>query len=77
MFLHCWDKGLEVLRGEKAVLKSVSSKVAKYEKMCFDNHVYIPFVFDNFDFLTLKTMSLLPKVQRLVYINIVSHKYNF
>jgi hypothetical protein len=39
----------------QTALKAASSKVAKHEKACSDNqHVFIPFAFDTFDFLASK-----------------------
>jgi hypothetical protein len=49
--------------GQEA-LKVGSSKMIKYENACFDNqHVFIPFAFDNFDFLTPETVDLLKRIQ--------------
>lgn len=50
--------------------KAASSKVVEHEKTCSDNqHVFVPFVFDTFDFLTLETVDRLHKVQRLMHNN--------
>ncbi|PNX56564.1 auxilin-like protein, partial [Trifolium pratense] len=57
----------------QAALKAASSKVAKYENVCYDNqHVFIPLAFDTFGFLALDVADLLKRVQRIVYSNIVS-----
>jgi hypothetical protein len=49
-----------------AALKAASSKVAKHEKVCSDNqHVFIPFAFDTFDFLASEVVDLLKRVQRV------------
>jgi len=43
--------------------------------MCFDNqYVFIPFVFDTFDSLTLKTVDLLHIIERVMHINVMSPK---
>jgi hypothetical protein len=47
----------------------------KYEKACSDNqHVFIPFTFDTFDFLTPEVVNLLKRVQKVMHSNIVSPK---
>jgi hypothetical protein len=49
-----------------------SSKVIKHEKICFDNqHAFIPFVFDTFDFLAQEVVSLLQRVQKVMNSNVV------
>jgi SpoU rRNA methylase family enzyme len=59
----------------RAALKAASSKIAKHEKTCYDNqHVFILFVFDTFDFLALEVVDLLKRVQRVMCSNIVSHR---
>jgi hypothetical protein len=46
-----------------AALKAVLSKVFKHEKTCFDNqHAFISFVFDTFNFIAPKIVSLLYRV---------------
>jgi hypothetical protein len=56
-----------------AALKATSNKVAKHEKACSDNqHVFIPFAFDTFDFLAPEVVDLLKRVQRVMHNNIVS-----
>jgi hypothetical protein len=56
-------------------LKAAPRKMVKHEKVCYDNqHVIIPFVFDNFDFIAPEVVDLLKRVQRVMHINIVSHK---
>jgi hypothetical protein len=48
----------------RAALKTPSSKMAKYKKACSDNqHVFIPFAFDVFDFLALEAVNILKRVQ--------------
>jgi hypothetical protein len=42
----------------QTTLKGASSKVVKNEKACSDNqHAFIQFTFDTFDFLTANTVS--------------------
>jgi hypothetical protein len=56
-------------------LKATSCKVVKHEKTCFDNqHAFIPFVFDTFDFLAPETVSLLHRIQKIMNSNVVSPK---
>jgi hypothetical protein len=44
----------------QAAFKAGSNKVAKHEKSCSDNqHAFIQFLFDIFDFLALEVVSLL------------------
>jgi hypothetical protein len=58
---------------EQTTHKAASSKMAKYEKTCFDNqHVFIPFAFDTFGFITPEDVSLLERVQNVMNSNIVS-----
>jgi hypothetical protein len=65
--------GSEDFTAGNAALKAASSKVAKHEKACSDNqHVFIPFAFDTFDFLAPEAVDLLKRVQRVMHINIVS-----
>jgi hypothetical protein len=59
----------------QTTIKVVLSKVAKYEKTCSNNqHTFIPFVFDTFDFLTPEAVSLLQRVQKIMNSNVVSPK---
>lgn len=54
-------------------LKVASSKGVKYEEACFDNqYVFIPFVFDTFDFLALMIINLLRRIQKVMHNNVVS-----
>jgi hypothetical protein len=47
----------------RATLKAAPSKMAKYEKVCSDNqHVFISFAFDTFDFLTPEAVNLLKRI---------------
>ena len=56
-----------------ATLKAVSSKVAKHEKVCYDNqHVFIPFAFDTFSFLVPEVVGLLHRVQKVMHNNVMS-----
>jgi hypothetical protein len=58
---------------EQTTHKAASSKMVKYEKTCFDNqHVFIPFAFDTFGFITPEDVSLLERVQNVMNSNIVS-----
>jgi len=46
------------------------------EKTCYDNqHVYISFVFDTFDFLIPNVVDLLHRVQRVTHINVMTHRF--
>jgi len=57
----------------QATLKVASSKVAKHENACSDNqHGFIPFAFDTFDFLGLEVVDLLHRVQRVMHNNAMS-----
>ena len=61
--------GVKAFTVGQTALKAASSKVTKYEKACSDNqHAFIPFVFDTFDFLASKIVDLLYRVQRVVHI---------
>jgi hypothetical protein len=56
-------------------LKAASSKMVKHEKACSDNqHVFIPFAFDTFDFLAPEAVDLLKRVQKVMHSNIVAPK---
>ncbi|MCI19690.1 auxilin-like protein, partial [Trifolium medium] len=49
----------------QTALKVDSSKVAKHKKACTHNqHVFISFAFDTFDFLATEVVSLLQRVQK-------------
>ncbi|GJS88233.1 hypothetical protein Tco_0770869 [Tanacetum coccineum] len=57
----------------QAALKAVSCKVTKHEKACIENqHVFIPFAFDTFDFLAPETVELLSRVQRVMHNNVMT-----
>ncbi|MCH86889.1 auxilin-like protein [Trifolium medium] len=57
---------------ERAALKAASSKMTKREKACSDNqHVFIPFTFDTFDFLAPDVVDLLKRVQRVMHNKVV------
>ncbi|GJW27470.1 hypothetical protein Tco_0044345 [Tanacetum coccineum] len=59
----------------QAALKAESSKVAKHEKACLENqHVFIPFAFDTFDFLAPEAEEFLNRVQRVVQSNFSTPK---
>jgi hypothetical protein len=60
---------------ERTALKSASSKMVKYDKVCTDNqHVFILFVFNIFGFLAPKVVNLLKKVQNVLHSNVVSSR---
>jgi len=47
--------------------------VAKHEKACSDNqHAFIPFAFDTFDFLASEAVDLLHRVQKVMHSNVMS-----
>jgi hypothetical protein len=51
----------------RTTLRVISSKIAKHDKTCFDNkHVFIPFPFNNFDFLTPEVVNILKRVQKVL-----------
>jgi hypothetical protein len=55
----------------QTILKAASSKMAKYEKVCFDNqHISIPFAFDTFGFLASEVVNLLKRVQNAMHSNL-------
>ncbi|MCI02441.1 auxilin-like protein, partial [Trifolium medium] len=57
----------------QTTLKAASSKVVKHGGACADNeHVFIHFAFDIFDFLAPEAMNILKKVQKVMHINMVS-----
>jgi hypothetical protein len=71
-FPTCGTRGWRFYCGT-AALKAASNKIAKHEKACSDNqHVFIPFVFDTFDFLAPKAVNLLKRVQRVMHRNVVT-----
>ncbi|MFS8022143.1 hypothetical protein Hanom_Chr16g01436061 [Helianthus anomalus] len=54
-------------------LWAASGKVTKHEKTCLDNqHVFIPFAFDTFDFLAPEAVDLLSRVQRVMHSNVMT-----
>jgi hypothetical protein len=56
-----------------AALKAASRKVVKHEKACSDNqHTFIPFAFDTFDFLAPEAVDLLHRVQKVMLSNVMS-----
>jgi len=47
--------------------------VATHEKACSDNqHAFIPFAFDTFDFLAPEVVDLLHRVQKVMHSNVMS-----
>lgn len=51
----------------QVALKVASSKMAKHEKACSDDqHAFIPFAFDTFDFLAPEVVGLLHRVQKVM-----------
>jgi len=57
----------------QTTLKAVSSKVAKHEKARSDNqHAFIPFAFDTFDFLAPETVD--HRVQKVMHSNVMSSR---
>jgi hypothetical protein len=65
----------ETFTVRQTALKVVSCKVAKHEKTYSDNqHPFIPFAFDTFDFLTPEIVSLLHRIQKVMNNNIVSSR---
>nr|GEX65435.1 auxilin-like protein [Tanacetum cinerariifolium] len=58
-----------------AALKTVSYKVTKHDKKCIENqHMFIIFAFDTFDFLAPEAMKLLNKVQRVMQSNVMTSR---
>jgi hypothetical protein len=56
----------------QAALKAASSKVAKHERACSNNqHAFISFAFDTFDFLAPDAVNILKRVQRVMHSNVV------
>ncbi|MFS7986261.1 putative exostosin [Helianthus anomalus] len=69
---HAWGSAFTV--GQTA-LKAASGKVTKHEKACLDNqHVFIPFAFDTFGFLTPEAVGLLSRVQRVMHSNVMTSR---
>jgi hypothetical protein len=57
----------------RAALKAASSKMVKHEKACSDNqHVFILFAFDTFDFLAPEAVELLNRIQKIMHSNVMS-----
>jgi hypothetical protein len=55
----------------QAALKAVLSKIVKYERACSKNqHMFIPFAFNTFDFLALEAVNILKRVQRFMHSNV-------
>jgi hypothetical protein len=47
--------------------------MVKYEKACSDNqHVFISFAFDTFDFLAPEAVELLNRIQKIMHSNVMS-----
>ncbi|GKF75170.1 hypothetical protein Tco_0224614, partial [Tanacetum coccineum] len=62
----------------QAVLKAASCKVTKHEKSCIENqHVFIPFAFDTFGFLTPEAVELLNRVQRVMNSNVMTPRSTY
>lgn len=58
-----------------ATLKTISCKVVKHEKACCNNqHTFIPFAYDTFNFRALEVVILLQRVRRLMHNHVVSHR---
>jgi hypothetical protein len=71
VFRHLLDCGLGLLLWDRA-LKATLCKVAKHEKACSNNqHAFILFAFDTFDFLAPQVVSLLQRVQKVMNSNVV------
>ena len=59
------------------IIKVASSKVTQHEKACSDNQdVFIPIIFDTFDFLAPEAVDLLHRVQRVIYNNDIPRSMN-
>nr|GEV73554.1 hypothetical protein [Tanacetum cinerariifolium] len=57
----------------QTTLKVASGKVTKHKKSCIKNqHVFIPFAFDTFGFLTPEAVELLSRVQRDMHNNVLT-----
>ena len=60
---------------DQETLKVKSSKVVKHEKSSSDNqHAFISFAFDTFGSLSLETVDLLYRTQRVMHNNVMSHR---
>ncbi|KAK2411257.1 hypothetical protein QL285_046551 [Trifolium repens] len=60
----------------QTVLKAASSKMVKHENACSDNqHVFIPFAFDTFDFLAPEAVDLLKRIQNVMHSNVMSPRF--
>nr|GEX89419.1 putative reverse transcriptase domain-containing protein [Tanacetum cinerariifolium] len=58
-----------------AALKAASEKVTKHEIACIENqYVFIHFAFDTFGFLALEVVEFLSRVQRVMHINVLTHR---
>lgn len=67
--------GVETFTVGQTALKTASNKVVKHEKACYDNqHAFIPFIFDTFDFLVSEVVDLVNRVQRIMNNNVMSPK---
>jgi len=65
--------GVRAFTVGQTCLKAASSKEAKHEKACSDNqHIFIPFAFDTFSFLTSEVVDLLHRVQMIIHNNVMS-----
>ncbi|KAK2430033.1 hypothetical protein QL285_028412 [Trifolium repens] len=63
----------EIFNVGQTTLKAASCKVAKHKKTCSDNqHVFISFAYDTFDFLAPEVVSLLQRIQKVMNNNVVS-----
>jgi hypothetical protein len=63
-FTQLWDWEPRLLLWDKQPSKTLK---AKYEKTCYDNqHHFIPYVFDIFDFITPNVVNLLHKLKYLL-----------
>ncbi|KAK2414652.1 hypothetical protein QL285_037222 [Trifolium repens] len=59
--------GVEDFIVGRVVLNAASSKMVKHEKACSDNqHIFIPFAFDTFGFLTPEAVDLIKRIQKAV-----------
>nr|GEW95801.1 auxilin-like protein [Tanacetum cinerariifolium] len=57
----------------QATLKPTSCKVTKHEKACIENqHVFIPFEFETFSFLSPEAIELLSRVQQVMHDNVMT-----
>jgi len=73
-FFTCRIRGRSFY-GRRDNLKDVSNKVVKHEKTCSDNqHTFIQFNFDSFDFLTSEDVDILYIIQMVMHINVMTPK---